>query len=86
MKQKGFGIVEVILFVVIIGLIGFVVWRVWDARSLYESTGENNTSYPQQDTVPPVNNKEDLEKIEKQLDDTQLDGGYDAELENESTF
>lgn len=85
-KQNGFGAVEIVLLIVIVGLIGFVIWRVMDARNLYESTGENNMSNPQEVNVPPVTNKKDLEKVEKQLDKTSIEGSYESDLNSESSF
>jgi hypothetical protein len=32
-NQKGFGLVETLLILVIIGLVGFVGWYVWDSKS-----------------------------------------------------
>lgn len=79
-EQRGFGVVEIILIVVIIGVLGFIAWRVYDSGML---GGENEPKNSQQkepaeqtktEEPPEVNNEEDLQKAEQYLKDTDVEG------------
>lgn len=84
-KQYGFGVVEAILIIVIIGVLGFIAWRVYDSGMLggngepaksqknEESAEQSKTNEP-----PEVNNEEDLEAAEQYLKDTDVEGETDT--------
>jgi prepilin-type N-terminal cleavage/methylation domain-containing protein len=69
--QRGFSVVEIIIVVVVLGLIGFIGWR------LYDSTKNKSTDMTQTDETslraPEVKNNEDLQKAEDFVNNIDLD-------------
>lgn len=89
-KQRGFGIIEVVLVIAILAIIGVIAWRMLDSSG----NGGTNTQ-PNQDTstsessseeVAPIANQNDLTKVEEQLDGTKLEDSSSTELESETNF
>lgn len=84
LNQKGFGAVEAILTMVIIGLIGGTGWYVWNAKNSTEDTLKpNNSSLPKKDKAPvsskPVFNKLPDGFAEYKVDEFGFRMGYPAE-------
>jgi len=54
MKNRGFGVIEVIIIVAILGLLGLVGWYAWQANNKASTTSQVNTSQSsnQQNTEP----------------------------------
>lgn len=82
-RQKGFAVVELLLILAIIGLIGFVVWRVVLSS---EPDAVIDQSTVQSQTVPTVDTASDIDKLDNQLDQTDIEGNFDQELQDESGF
>lgn len=86
-NQKGFSVVELVLILVMVGILGFVGWRVWQANSEVVTTQNNTDAQSQQESTIPsevarVENTQDLTVLETALDSLDLEGGMTAELEN----
>jgi Tfp pilus assembly protein PilV len=86
-SQSGFSPVEVLLAVVVIGLLGFGLFTVYNRQQ--EQTSTNNSPAVSQqktasDTAPEINSTEDLTKAEKALDETTVDSASDnAQLDSQ---
>jgi hypothetical protein len=87
-RTKGFAIVELLLVLVIVGIIGFVAWRVIDATSDVDqaSSQTNSSTTPVGTSVPAVNKSSDLTALQKQLEDTQVEDSTTTDLKNQSAF
>lgn len=82
-RLRGFAAVEIVLLLVIVGLFSFVIWKVIDAN--------NNDIIPNESTVieekiPAVTQSSDLDTLATELNDTDIDNSYDAELQTQSDF
>lgn len=85
--QKGFGVVEAILILVVVGLLAFVGWRLWEANQEdFLGTDSTSTSQTTSKEAPEINNASDLDKATKTLKDTDIDGGYEQKLNSELDF
>jgi type II secretory pathway pseudopilin PulG len=86
-NQSGFGLVEVILLLVIVGLIAFVGFRVWQANQ-DDFLGTDTTSNQQQsnESAPQINDAEDLDKAEDTLNNTDIGGNSEKQLDSELDF
>lgn len=84
-NNKGFSIVEVLIIVLVLALVGFIGWKVWD--NLANKPASNDTT-TQQKAVPAtdVKNKSDLDKVDKTLDDTNVDGNETQQLDSQVNF
>jgi len=81
-RQKGFTIIELAVVVLVIGLLAFIGVRVWGTYTSRElANSSNNTP-----TTSKIGSYEELASVEKQLDDTDLVGSFEAELDNEASF
>ena len=81
-KQKGFTLVEVVALVLVVGLIGFVGLRVWGSYTTNQ-LAQDSTSV---ETVRQITSAADVEAVEKQLDDIDVVGSFEEELDAETTF
>jgi prepilin-type N-terminal cleavage/methylation domain-containing protein len=81
-NNKGFSVVEILIVVAVVGLIGFVGWKVYDNRQSDNSKQQASTEQQDADAVPAVNGTSDLKEsedylnsqdIDKELDTTELD-------------
>jgi len=73
-NQRGFGIVEGLLIIVVVGLIGLAGWVfVQRQDDKNNSPGQLTEQAQPQDQPPQVNNSEDLEKAENYLNDKDID-------------
>ena len=86
--QSGFAIIEVLLVLVLVGIIGFVAWRVIEANGTVDETKNKTNATAQVETtgVPVVRKSSDLTKLVKQLDDTKVDDTSATSLKNQSAF
>lgn len=79
-KQKGFTIVEIAVVVLIVGLLGFIGLRVWGSYTSQElATNPTSTS-----DVREVTDAASLSAVEKQLENVDIVGSYEKELEAET--
>jgi prepilin-type N-terminal cleavage/methylation domain-containing protein len=79
-NQKGFTIIEIVLVLVILGIIGLVGWRVWEV---------NMTPVSQEAAIqqtPPIKSAADLDTTAKTLDDTNVVGSSEQQLNAETNF
>ncbi len=83
-KQHGFGIIETILVLVIVGLIAFVGWYVYNAQQ--EGTTNGTSQDAQSESVPEVNNSSDLEEAEEFIESKDVDKQLDTGEIEESLY
>lgn len=81
-RNKGFSIVEVLIIVLVLALIGFIGWKVWDSTNNPPSTDETTT----QQAPKEIKTEEDLDKADKTLDETNIEGDEANQLETEVSF
>lgn len=75
-SQAGMGVVEVILVLSVLGLAGFIGWRVYEAnKSEPVSSSQNQTS---EDNVPAIQRAEDLDTAVDTLNSQDIDGQLDT--------
>lgn len=90
MNAKGFSAVEVAVLVVavaIIALLGYVGYNAYVDQNGSSDTGNSSgVTTDETQKVPPVQSSEDLNTVEKQLDDTELDDTSSKEAESQATF
>ncbi len=88
LQQQGFAIVELLLILVIVGIVGFVAWRVIDAQGDVDqaNSATNGTTTVTQPSVTAVNKASDLDTLDKQLNDATIDDTTTSDLETQSTF
>lgn len=86
--ERGFAVVELVLILVIVGIIGFVAWRIIDASGAVDlaSSQTNSSTVPSGASVPAVTKSSDLVTLEKQLDDTKIDDTTTTDLQNQTAF
>lgn len=82
-NQKGYTIVEVVVVVLVIGLLAFIGLRVWGSYSSNELASNAPSTT---DNVSPVKTAGDLAAVEKQLEDTDVDGSFEQDLNSELSF
>ena len=81
-RQSGFTLVEIAVVVLVIGLIGFIGLRVWGSYTAGD-VATQNTSAP---TVAKITSTKDLDSVDKQLDNTDVVGSFESELDSEANF
>lgn len=69
-KQKGFGMVEIVIAVLVVVVLGFIVWRVMDGQT--NDTGQDQAGNVEQ-TVPAADDAAGLESTENFLNSTDVD-------------
>lgn len=83
-NNKGFGVVEVILVIAVVALIGLIGWRVWTAQQDNDGVEQVDTSNSTE--APTIKSDEDLDKADKALDETNLEGSESQQLDTETDF
>lgn len=89
-NNAGFGVVEIILVAVVVAIIGLIGYRVWDTTMSADT--ETTSQQPQttqqsvENEAPKIEKSEDLDKADSVLDDTDIEGGSEAELNEETNF
>lgn len=83
-SQKGFGLIEILLTVVVVSLVGFIIWTFYQKQADKQNGSESNSSQAQQEQVPEINNSQDLEKAEESLQSTEIDKQLDTSEIDES--
>lgn len=81
-RQKGFTLVEVVVVVLVIGLFAFIGLRTWGSYSNQELATDNTST----ETVRQVTTKADVEAVEKQLDNIDVVGSFEKDLDSEMSF
>ena len=80
--QKGFTLVEVAVVVLVVGLLAFIGLRVWGTYSAQDLA--KNTDQTTETTK--IATAKDLDSVEKQLDNTDVVGSFENELDSQSDF
>lgn len=75
MKQQGLSHIIVIVAIVMVGVIGFAGWRVYDARQNSEPTTAITQPTPVDNTVQ---SSQDVAELEAEVDSTNLDTDLDS--------
>ncbi|HEY0964927.1 MAG TPA: hypothetical protein VGE13_00425 [Candidatus Saccharimonadales bacterium] len=90
--QKGFGAIEILIVIAVVIILGFLGWKAWEAytdkpsdTSNQESKQQNNTM-PSESDIPTIESESDLDKAEKMLDDTDIDGTESKDLESQTNL
>ena len=81
--KNGFSAVEIILAAGIVVVVGLVAWRVWDANN---QPSTDNNQVTTQDNVPRINDASDLDKASETLENTNIEGNYESELESATNY
>jgi len=83
-KQDGFSIVELVLVVVLLGIIGFVLFRVYQAQA-NPNLGTASTK-DQTQSVPTISKAADLDVAAKSLDQTNVGDSDLNSLDSQLNF
>lgn len=81
--KSGFTLIEVMIIVLVVGIIGVIGWRVYDAY--VNKPVANNTPTTSQ-SAAKIENTSDLDKAVQSLDDTDVVGNYESQLNTETDF
>lgn len=76
--QSGFAIIPILLLAVIIGLVGFVGWRVYDMQQSTKTNTSVSVNTQNQTAEAPITTKADVEKEQAKLDDAAVDTDLDT--------
>ena len=82
--QKGFTLVEVVVVVLVIGLLGFIGVRVWGNYTSQQVAQAPTVTTPA--SIKKINNAQDVKTVESQLDNIDVVGSFDKELDAAATF
>ena len=81
-NQHGFAVLPILLLAVIIGLVGLIGWRVYDAQQSVKaplsSTQAASVASKNAQTIAPITNSADIEKAQTTLDSAGVDNDLDA--------
>ena len=79
-NQQGFTLIEVGLIIVVMGIMGLVVWRVWEANVDIQTADGS--------VVPTarIRNEADLDKSVTALDNTDIVSDSEQQLDAETNF
>jgi len=80
-SKKGFSIVEALIVLVVVVLVGFLGWALYQNLQSDQPNDETLTTTETSSgssAVPEVNNESDLRETEKFLNETDIDGDLDA--------
>lgn len=76
LAQRGFGIVEIIIAIVVVVIIGFVAWRFYEGTKTQPESTTGDTSQTEQ--APEVKTNADLQKAEEFVSDIDVDRRLDT--------
>lgn len=87
-KSTGFSLVEILLVVAVVALLGFIGFRVWDANSGQNNRPAATTTQEDgsRDDAPVINDASDLDKANRALDETDVEGNSSTQLESEVAY
>ena len=80
-RQSGFTLIEIAIVVLVIGLLAFIGLRVWGSYS----SGPVATNTPTSDTAK-ISSVKDLDSVDKQLDNIDVVGSFESELDSQADF
>lgn len=82
-RRNGFTLIEVMIVVLIIGIVGIIGWRVYDVNVNKPTANQSTTAA----SVPAkIENTSDLDKATQALDNTDVVGDYESQLDTETDF
>lgn len=82
-KQNGFAVVTVIAFIVILGLVGVIGWRVYDAQSATPNQQaqvvpvKTETGAP---TIDPLTSAKDVDSVQATLDAVNVESDLETSV------
>ena len=82
--RNGFTLIEIMIVVLVIGIVGVIGWRVYDAN--VNKPTANQTGMPTSSEAAKIQNTSDLDKATQTLDNTDVAGNYESELNTETDF
>lgn len=90
-NQSGFGIVEILLGVVILGVLALIGYQVYQSsQNLAVAPVTSNTQpasvHEAIKNTPPIKTIDDLDKASQSLDNTQIDDSAAGDIDNEMNF
>lgn len=85
-KSAGFGVVEIILILVLLGIIGFVGWRVYVAKMEANKANKAATTTSENSGVEAISSSNDVEAATKALDNTDIEGNIEEQLNAELAY
>lgn len=86
-RQKGFSIVEIVIIIAILVVLALVGWRLWQQMSQSNDQTATPTSQTSgQVQTPPIDNENDLNRAAQRLDSVDVDGNYQDELDQQTSF
>jgi len=71
------------IVVLVLGIIGIIGWRVYDANVNKPTANQTNNTLT---TTKKIENTSDLDKATQSLDNTDVVGNYDSQLDAETDF
>jgi prepilin-type N-terminal cleavage/methylation domain-containing protein len=77
--KKGFTIVEIVIVVVVLVIAGLIAFRIWDSYNTQAPVTKEQRS-------EEVQTAEDLDKVDKMLDETNIEGDETNRLDAEVNF
>jgi type II secretory pathway pseudopilin PulG len=80
-SHKAFSIVEIILVVVVVGIIGLVGFKFWNTSQNKQANTPATTS-----DVASVKKAADLDTVDKQLDNVDVSGSFESDLDSAGSF
>lgn len=93
-KQAGFGIIEMLLGVVVLGVLALIGYQVYQSNqnlAVAPTSTEFSNTQPSSvhdaiKNVPPIKTVDDLDKASQSLDSTQVDDSATNDIDNEMNF
>ena len=83
-RERAFTIIEVVIVVAVIAIISLVGWRIWDAN--YNRTADSSNTPTVQQTQAEIKTSADLDKAVQTLDDADILGSSETDLDAETDF
>lgn len=78
LENRGFGAIEVILIVIIVGLLGVVGWYVYNQRTDQNAEQVQTTAQDSSESDSEITDANDLEQVESDLNKTDVDSDLDT--------
>ena len=78
--KKGFTVVEIVVVVVVLAIAGLIAWKVWSTMNAPKAVA------PLAPVSEEIKTTEDLNKADKALDDTNVEGDETSQLDAEVNF
>lgn len=83
-SNQGFSAIEVVLVVVVVALVGFVGFKFWEASQKKPTTEQSQQTSDA--STKSIQSDKDLTTVGQQLDQTDVEGSFDKDLNTDSSF